>query len=472
MKRLPGMLCVFGCAVAVLIGGNYLLGQFSGEAEESQKNMLIAGDLCKIDQDYMDYYGLQPFSTDLPIIMIDTDGEEIVKETVTSGRIGIIDQESGINSTEDDFNARLFCTVKLRGASSYSGFDKPQFRIKLYQKENGKKLNYALCGMAKDSEWVLYGPFLDKTLVRNALVYHTAQELCVWSPDTRFVEVFVNGCYQGLYLAVQPVTASPGRLNLSDYGLASGQTAYIVKRDRVGTEEHVLHTWGELSGYTLNELSVSYPSANDLTGQQMNWIEQDISAFEKALYSDYFADKDIGYAKYIDVDSFVDYYLLNEAVLNHDGGILSTYCYRELGGKLKMALWDYNNAFDNYQWFIMESDEFHMNDNTPWFQRLLQDRNFVDKLCARYHELRESTLSTESMYRFISETETQLADAAARNDKVWGYTFNMNLLTNFDGGQRNPASREEAVTQLKTVIRERFAFLDYHIEDLYAGCIN
>ena len=472
MKKFFCIICILGLTIGAFITGNYYLKRFSEEADAQKTDTLIAGDICPIDEEYMQYYGLKDFTSDLPILQIDTDGEQIVKEKETWGRIGIIDGGDGNSTVGDGFDARLYCTVKLRGASSYSGFDKPQYRLTLYREENGKKMDYALCGMAADSGWVLYGPFLDKTMVRNALVYQLGQGLEVWAPDTRFAEVFENGLYRGIYLVVQPVTESKSHLNLSDYGLASGQTAYIVKRDRVGTEVNVLHTWGERMGYTLNELSVSYPTQSKLTTLQMNWIDEDISSFEEALYSDNFADAELGYAKYIDVDSFVDYYVLNEAVLNHDAGILSTYYYKELGGKMKMAMWDYNNAFDNYQWFIMEADEFHLNEASPWFNRLLQDRNFVDKVCARYHALRQGELSTAALYRFIDETEVMLKEAAVRNDKIWGYTFEINLLTNFEGIQRNPATRQEAISQLKTVIRERFAFLDSHIEELYADCIN
>ena len=325
--------------------------------------------------------------------------------------------------------------------------------------------------MTASSEWVLNGPFLDKTMVRNSLVYNTAQSLDLWSPDSAYAEVFVNGEYMGLYLALEPVNADAGRLGLSDYSLASGQTAYIIRRERSGTEDSAISTYGSKMGYTNNELSISYPTSPDLIDRQRIWIISDISAFEEALYSDHFADPSLGYAKYIDVDSFVDYCLINEAVLNHDAGSLSSYCYKDLGGKMRMAVWDYNNAFDNYQWFSMHTDEFYL-PNAPWFGRLLQDRAFVEKLCSRYRELRETLLSTDALYQYIDDTERLITDAAGRNDKVWGYSFNIEMLVNDEDTERNPGSRDEAVQQLKDTIDRRLSFLDGHIEDLYDNCIN
>ncbi|MDY4116893.1 MAG: CotH kinase family protein, partial [Blautia sp.] len=94
----------------------------------------------------------------------------------------------------------------------------------------------SLAGMGANSEWVLNGPYLDKTLIRNKLVYDLARELNGWAPDTRFVELFVDGEYQGVYLAVEPVTNGESRLRLSEFSLLSGETAYIVSRDRSDTE--------------------------------------------------------------------------------------------------------------------------------------------------------------------------------------------------------------------------------------------
>ena len=90
-------------------------------------------------------------------------------------------------------------TIKYRGASSYDVFDKRSYRIKLYR-DSGKSLEYPLLGMGEHSEWVLYGPFLDRSLVRNRLVYGLAREMAVWSPDTRYCELYVDGAYQGIYL--------------------------------------------------------------------------------------------------------------------------------------------------------------------------------------------------------------------------------------------------------------------------------
>lgn len=402
---------------------------------------------------------------ELPVLRIDTQGERIYKESTTWADVSIEEQSGGKNAFE------TLATVKLRGNSSYYIFDKRQYRLKLYKSQTNDR-DYGLFGMGEHSEWVLYGPFLDRSLVRNKLVYDLSREIMDWAPDSRYCEVYVNGEYQGVYLAVEPVTNGKARLNLYEFGLLTGETAYVLKRDRSGTEENVINDYGTREGKTDNELSVVYPSASKLTQNQMSWIEKDISAFEKNLYSDGFKDAARGYAAYIDVDSFVDYYLINELAMIPDATHLSTYVYKNIGGKLKLAVWDFNNGFDNYPWTDYETDRFFVVDGN-WYDRLVQDRAFVDKIVARYRELRQGQWSDEELLARIDGYVEALGDAPQRNFEVWGYTFEEDLLSKDEqGNSRDPESFEDAVGDLKACLQERTAFLDANIDQLYTYCVD
>lgn len=423
-----------------------------------------------IDWEYMDYYGLDSFETSLPVLYLDTKEQKIIKEGKIWGTLDVIDSINGEKHSileTPDYQAAV--TVNYRGASSYSQFDKKQYRIKFYKKKGSSAAkDYKFLGMGANSEWVLNGPFLDKTFMRNRLAYSLGKEMFEWAPDSRFVELFVDGKYQGVYLAVEPVTNGESRLRLSEFGLLPGATAYMVKRDRIGSEANPLEVYGKTTGKTNNDLTIEYPTKNKITSQQRTWIAEDISKFEKVLYSDYFADSENGYAKYIDVDSFVDYFILNEVMMNHDAGNLSTYIYKELGGKLQFTIWDYNNCYDNYQWFAQDYEKFYLV-KVSWFDRLLLDKNFVDKVIIRYEELRKNTLSQDYMYQKLDEYEQELGDAVERNYAVWGYTFYLPLLSGID---RDSGSYEEAIMQLREAIAKRFEFLDNHMADLYENCIN
>lgn len=438
-----------------------------------------ADDWKKPDLGYLEYYGLEPFETSLPVLFIDTKQQRITRENKIWASLSVLEtgKDGGVRSVLDTPDYSAAVTIKYRGASSYSQFDKKQYRIKFYKEEGSSNAqNYQFLGMGSNSEWVLNGPFLDKTLMRNRIVYQLGREIFPWAPDTKYTEVFLDGIYQGVYLATEPVTNGESRLRLSEFGLLSGETSYIVKRDRVGSENDPLEVYGRIQGKTSNELYIEYPSASKLTKLQRDWIVRDISEFEEVLYSDGFSDPQNGYAKYIDVDSFVDYAILNEVAMNNDAGNLSTYIYKELGGKLQMAIWDFNNCYDNYQGVKQDFSEFFMSDRA-WYSRLLTDRAFVDRMVARYEELRRSVLSTEHMYQLIDAGQEELGAAIDRNFAVWGYTFDLRLLSETEedfaaGKSRKLKSYEEAVWQLKSAIDKRFAFLDEHITDLYQNCIN
>ena len=185
---------IISLVIITLSIGNLSLSLFKEDEVVEEQNNLCEQEICTINKEDMAYYGLEPFVSNLPVLMIDTEGKRVGKAYQTWGTIGILDNSEKQNAVEgQSYSAISACTVNLRGASSYSGFDKPQLRLKLYDKQGGEDYNYALCGLPEDSEWVLNGPFLDKTAVRNTLIYGLAQTMEVWSPKTAYVEVFMNG---------------------------------------------------------------------------------------------------------------------------------------------------------------------------------------------------------------------------------------------------------------------------------------
>ena len=448
MKRIRRiLLCILMITVlcGISVVGNSVVNS-ENKSKEKKRTTITKEEVkewAAPDEESLEYYDLGEFSTTLPVVYMNTKGQQVLKENAIWGNIALLDGNGEEQSVFSLPNSIYRATIKYRGASSYSKFDKKQYRIKFYKNEKDSAKEVSLAGMGANSEWVLNGPYLDKTLIRNKLVYDLARELNGWAPDTRFVELFVDGEYQGVYLAVEPVTNGESRLRLAEFGLLSGETAYIVNRDRIDTGSEEIDTWGKTNGYTYNALYIRYPSKNKITEKQKAYIQKDISEFEQVLYGKNFSDKRIGYQAYIDMDNWVDY------------------LYKELDGKLQLAVWDFNNGFDNYQWFRTETDVLHTVENS-WFQRLWQDENFRDRVCERYRQLRETTLADEHIAEKIASYQEELGEAVDRNFKVWGYSFKENLLagTSKEGTSRNIRSYEEAMKQLTDTIRERLAYLD------------
>ncbi len=349
MKKTIKILLVL-CSFAVIVSGACYAG-YAIDSSRSQTDHASAPQKFQNpmppDAQNLEMLGLEPFVSQLPVVMIDTGDQQILKEEKRWVKIAIFDDPSGENDIYGDPAAVLTAQLNLRGASSYATFDKPQYRLEFFKDNQKKKRSYNFLGMGEHSKWILNGPYLDRSLMRNYLMYSLSAESMEWAPECRFCEVFVDGRYEGVYLAVEPVSVGATRLRLSRFGLLSGATPYVLVRDRIGTEASVIESYGNRKGYAYNELSVRYPTAKRLTERQKNWIEKDISAFEQALYSDDFDDPLRGYAQYIDMDSFAEYYILNEFAMIHDANLLSTYLYKELGGKLQLCVWDFNNGFDN-----------------------------------------------------------------------------------------------------------------------------
>lgn len=416
--------------------------------------------------------GSGAFCSHLPLVILDTREQTLsqVEEVVAS--LKVIDQDGGHNHLDSQPAFTTDTLIKIRGNSS-TRFDKKQYRLTFVDDTpEQNQRNIQVMGMSRDAEWVLNGPFLDKTALRNYLMYNIAGELMDWAPNLRYCEVFMDGQYQGLYLMIEAVKVEEDRVDITRAMEGSPSTGYLVNRERAGDTAFALNNFATYAGKTLNELGIAYPGTKTRTETYAEYVRQDIGRFEKALYSLDYDTPGKSYEEYIDVESFIDYYLLNEFALNVDGGGLSTYAHKDVRGKLVMGpVWDFNNSFDNYEYYTLDMDEFYMVDKS-WYVMLFRDEDFVEKTIARYHLLRQGILSDTNLYAIMDETIAFLGPAIVRNDAVWGYSYGDGWLDNFDMKaqpltyDRNPVDYAHAVQQLKRVMASRGAFLDEYIRVL------
>lgn len=426
------------------------------------------------------------FTTHLPIIEINTNGQLIPGEPIIEDEkiigfktgengeeevrvnLSMIDNGDGKNSLEDTKQVESLATIRYRGNSSRL-FDKKSMMIHLVD-EKGNENPQELAGLPSHNEWVLNGPFLDRTLIRNYLCLNIAGEIMEYAPNIRFCELFLDGEYKGLYLIIESISRSKARVNISKPEKNRDRTSYIVRWDRAGKGDHELDNF---TTYTFKSdvsgLDVRYPGTNLITPGRMEYIEEDISKIEKAIYSSDILGENYDYSDYIDIKAFAQYFIINEFFGNVDAGRFSTFYYKDIRGKLKPCVWDFNNGCDNYIDYVWDEAGFTML-NAPWFPMLMKDQEFVDKIVQEYKMLRKGVLNEEYLLNYIDETITYLGDAINRNYEVWGYVFE---LENADGlnflspAQRNYTSYEEAVEQLKNYIVARGRWLDEHIDTLY-----
>ena len=420
------------------------------------------------------------FCTHLPVIVIDTGGVEIPgkafhdengdthytttpegEEEITA-TVSILDGEECHNHISDQAAVSTLARVRVRGNSSRH-FIKLGYSLNFVD-ETDANVSHSVMGMDPHHEWVLHGPILDKTLIRNYVWYNVAGEVMDYAPNVRFCEAFINGEYMGLYLMVESVTAgdNDSRLQLSINRKNNTFTGYCLRVDDGSNEIKDLNTFSMYSYQTEGVVDSVYPGTSNLTPEMKARIQKDFSAFERILYSGDYNDPRYGYEAYIDVDSFVDYFILNEFSSNYDAGARSTYIYKEVGGPYKLCVWDFNSALDNYQEQAVDPEMFRLQ-NRVWFNALIQDGRFTERVIQRYRELRETYLSEEYLNQYIDETIAYLGDAIDRNNERWDEDFVYDLLI---PPERNPDSYEEAVQDMKQYIHVRGEWMDENIDML------
>lgn len=428
--------------------------------------------------------------THLPLVLIDTGGQEIpgkvtgqtddfgetINTLAADGRdvidvsFVVVDNQTRNNHPSDEATLTTTAQIRVRGHSSRQ-FEKSPYQLDFVD-ENGEAAPAAVMGMPAHSEWVLYGPYLDKSLVRNYMWYNIAGEVMEWAPNVRYCELILNGEYRGLYLMVETITDGEDcRLNLSTTEQNVKTTGYLLRGDRTTQEDlggqRDIYTYLERMLTLRTDILIKYPGRSSLTQELRQEIELDYAAFEKALYSYDYDTDDYGYWNYIDVDNFVDYFLINEFSLNVDAGRYSTYIYKDLSGKFKLAVWDFNNACDNFPTDPLTPDQINMVSHT-WYFMLCKSEDFVERLLDRYDELRASVLNETYLLNYIDETLAYLGPAVERNNQRWNDA--MTQWEPLTPEERNLHSHEEAVDQLKEWLYERGIWLDENIHTIRQNC--
>jgi len=371
------------------------------------------------------------FSSNLPIAVVDTQGKNINETSQTLSFASFIDTtiDGRARLTDPpDFTGRA--GINIRGKSS-AGFAKKQYHFETWDKYD-QDTDVSILGFPADSDWILQGPYSDKSLMRNFLTYKWSNDLGRYAVRTRYIEMFLNtdggavssNDYIGVYVFMEKIKLGADRVNItalepSDNAEPQISGGYIFKKDKPDSGETVFRTSRGL------EIRCIEPKFEDITPQQVDWIKNYINEFESVLYGSNFKDPENGYAKYINVGSFIDVHILVELTKNIDGFRLSTYMSKDRNGKLNMGpVWDYNLSLGNanylegwiptgwYYPLISEGDY-------PWWRRLFEDPAFYQRYADRWFELRKNRFATDQLLQDIDGTAALLNEAQVRNFERW-----------------------------------------------------
>lgn len=409
------------------------------------------------------------FSSNLGIVVLDTDGQSISKNRSTLVRARFFDAGKGRASLNAQPAYDGLATINLRG---YSTLHLPKRSYTLHTVDkNTNQIKVPLLGLPAEEDWVLYAPYEDKTLMRDALAYELSRRMGRYAPRTRFVELFVRDSdrpismrdYVGVYVLVEKIKRGQNRVNIakldpehtSEPEVAGG---YILKRDHSDRSDQTFNT--RQGG----PYSYVYPKAARITPAQKRWIRKYLNDFEAALHGEDFSDPKTGYAAFLDVDAFIDAHWLIEMSKNVDGFRYSAFLTKDRGGKLQAGPpWDWNRAFGNANYYGGGQTRgwysTHLRPNEiSWSHRLRQDPAFNRRCEARWRELRQDVFDPKKIGRLIDAWAAQLREAQDRNFRRWPVLGRQITCNHYVGD-----SFEEEVSWLKKWIERRIAWIDNQV---------
>lgn len=422
-------------------------------------------------------------SSNLPIVVINTNGQDIPNDVKITAQMGIVDNGPGnLNHPTDpftDYNGTI--GIEVRGNSSDGLSPKKSYTVEL-RDGTGADFDAPILGMPTESDWVLLANYFDKSLMNNTLTYQLARAMGRYAPRTRDVEVVLNGEYIGVYAAAEKIKRGPNRVDIaklqpteiSGDDLTGG---YILSVDRYE---------GPGSGFTSpfppaengNGQSVffqyRYPKPDDIAPQQKAYIQAYVDSFETTLAGPDFMDPGLGFRAFANDSSFVDLFLINELSRNVDGYRLSSYLYKDKysnGGRLHAGpAWDYDIAWGNANYchgWDTTGWAYQFGDVCPddgnqipfWWQRFMEDSIFVNAVHCRWNQLRYNVLSPANVAAYADSVAALLNSAQQRNFYRWP------ILGTYVWPNPEPVPTTYAgeVQELKNFMNARWAWLDAHL---------
>lgn len=382
-------------------------------------------------------------SSNLPIVLLNTNGQMIPDEPKLNALMQVIDNGPGqINHLSDPpnhFNGQI--GIELRGSTSNWFSDKKPYAVEI-RDSLGNDQDFPLLGMPESADWAFLAPYADKSLIRDAFMFGLGRAVMPWASRSRFVELFLNGQYEGIYLVSEKIKREKDRVDIAklkadDLAGDSITGGYILKIDKTtgGVNEGWESPFKHVPGAWQSTLwQVEYPKPVDLQAQQKAYIQQWITSFEAAMASPDFADPETGYPKYLDVQSFLDFTLLNELAKCVDAYRISTFFYKDKDSNDPLLhagpLWDFNIALGNAGYCTSENPEGWIIDFNQycagdqwiiqfWWTKMWSDPVYRKQLKDRWVALRSGPLTNEKVFHLLDSLTNTVQEAQVRNFQRW-----------------------------------------------------
>ncbi|MFO1390372.1 CotH kinase family protein [Cellvibrio sp.] len=406
----------------------------------------------------------------LPVLNLKTDNSAPI--------ISKVDYLKGSFSLKDTDGTTVDGTLEVRGrGNSTWDWPKKPYRLKLTN-------STALLAMPAGKNWVLLANYADKTMVRNDVAFMFSRNLGMeYTPRSQYVELNLNGAYQGVYQLVEHIRIDKSRVNIPEMKVTDTDAdkitgGYLLEVDFRHNKNYCSTSSGDPvckngvntsrdvdfcidSTHGMDPVCLSNPDTlHDVAwSAQRDYIVKYYNDFEAALFGSNFTDPNVGYAAYVDVDSVVNYYLANEVLKNVDGTASSFFIYKKRGGKFFFGpIWDfdlsmgnagYNDVDKSYGWHIRKA---------AWYDRFFQDPAFVAKVKERWTKLK-SEGKIEYLAQYAEARGAWLDKQQKANYQIWSVTDFAGWIMHVPRG-----SYSAEVTEMVRWQRERNAWIDSQLQ--------
>ena len=383
---------------------------------------------------------------DLPIVFIDTKGE-CLDQNVTEkipATMKVLDGATN-NVADSAKGTRYDIGIKVRGQSS-AKFPKPGYSIEV-RDEKGEGMDVSLFGLPPADDWVLHGPYVDKSMMRNALAHWLFRQAGHYSPRTRHFDLYISGVYRGVYVLIEKVERGKYRVNVSklketDISGDDVTGGYIWAFDKTGTNTggmgmEDINKEGFSTADGLNVI-MHYPKKENLQTQQQAYLKKYLEDLENLFKN---GKNGSGYENYVDMTSALDYVLHEEVTNNSDSYWCSFFLHKpkdSKGGKVTLGpAWDFNLAMSNGGGMGSTSTDGWQIENPQkqgqggmmmmggglkapnWLIGMWKDSHYQSELKKRWAELRSGVWHTKTMDVYLDSMKAYLTKAADRNFKRW-----------------------------------------------------
>jgi len=391
------------------------------------------------------YVALSPnvtnFTSNLPVLVIyNFKGGPIPAGSRKFANLALFEPGAGRTSLTNPPTMSIRAGVSLRGSSTLYQ-EKSNFRVEFWD-EFGDQQSHPFLGLPSDGDWILYAcDNFEPVLIHNPLMHNLSRSIGRHSSRVRLLEVYLNTTggpvtaanYNGVYVLEEKIKIGKNRVDIDK--LEPEQVApqyvsggYLMSIDRAAPGE------GQISvgGQGVNELNPTYVELTQpQRAAQWNYLNHYLNSFYSALEGPNYKDPQNGYARFIDVDSWIDHHILNTLAFNVDALRLSAFLYKPRDGKLVFGpLWDFDRSLGSTDgrdsnprvWSTPDgsgTDMFHY----LWWDRLFSDPDFWQKWIDRWQELRGGPFSLTNLQGQVSYLTGQLIEAERRDAARWpGFT--------------------------------------------------